>query len=251
MYFMRRPTWPFGYGGSYTRFRYSAARVSRARIAATGTLRVSFTVRNTGRHAGATVAQLYAAPPRVAGLTLPRDRLVGFARTRVLRPGVRQRLTVAVPLPERLRLWSARHGREVVYPGTWRFRLARSSADVVRAFAVRVTGAIPRAVATLALAPPRMVLKAGDTLDLRGRNPWLDGLAPTRFERIGDTIVSAVRRDDTFVDIARAPLRFTSSRPSVLSVDPRTGVLRARSAGVATVTVRLGRAAASAVFVVA
>lgn len=249
MYFGRRPTWPFGYGGSYTTFRYSRARASRRSIPATGTLRVSFRVTNRGSVAGATVAQLYAVPPRGATAGRPRRRLVGFRRTRVLRPGASQRITVAVPLVRTLRAWDPARRRSVVYAGTWRFQLAASSSRPLRTIPVRVTGSIPRTVATLALAPPPLALPVGGTLDLRGRNRWLDGLAPTEFEHVGDTILSAVRRDDSFADPARIPVRFSSNRPSVLKVDAN-GVVSAVAPGVATITARSGRAHASAAFAV-
>jgi beta-glucosidase-like glycosyl hydrolase len=249
MYFTRKPVWPFGYGGSYTRFRYSRARVSRRLAPASGTIRVSFRVKNTGRVAGATVVQLYAAPPRVAGVAQPRKKLVGFRRTRVLRPGASQRVTIKVPLIRALRSWDARAGRSVVYRGTWRFRLASSSAHAVKSLRVRVTGSIPRTIAKLALAPPQVELAVGRTLDLRGRNPWLDGLAPASFEKVGDTIVSAVRRDDSFADPAQVPIRFSSNRPDVLRVDGN-GVITAVAPGVATVTAKAGSARASAAFVV-
>jgi beta-glucosidase len=249
MHFTRRPSWPFGFGRSYTSFRYSHVRVSRRELGAARTLRVSFRVTNAGRRSGATVAQLYAAPPHVAGVTLPTQRLVGFRRTRSLGPGESQRITIAVPLIRTLRMWDAGRGRQVVHPGKWRFRLARSSRDVVRSLPVRITGSIPRKVATVSLAPPQLTLEPGQKLNLRGRNPWFDGLAPTQFQERGDTIVSAVRRDDSFVDPSGASMRFASSRPGVLRVDG-DGTLTAVAPGVATVTVRVGGASASAPFVV-
>src|SRR4051812_10947085 len=206
MYLAPRPTYPFGYGMSYTSFSYAQERVSRKQIGAGGTLAVSLRVTNTGRRAGATVAQLYASPPRVRGVALPKQKLVGFGRTRVLKPGRSQTIRGSVPLTSALRQWSAKLQREVVYPGMWHFRVARSSRQVVRSLPVRVTGSIPRTIATLTIAPPRVSLTAGQALDLRGRNPWLNGLAPAQYERQGDTIVSAVRRDDSFVDLTGAPL---------------------------------------------
>jgi beta-glucosidase-like glycosyl hydrolase len=249
MYFRGKATYPFGYGMSYTRFRYSRIRVSRRRVPANGTLRVSFRVTNTGRRAGATIAQLYAAPPRVAGASLPSRRLVGFQRTRVLRPRASQRITVRVPLASTLRSWSAKRGREVVYPGVWRFRLASSSRRTERSVRVRITGALPRSVATVSLAPPLVALNLGQSVDLRGRNPWLEGLAPTRFQGVGDTIISAARRDDSFVDLAHTPVRFSSNRPGVLKVNP-AGVVTAVAPGVATVAVSVAGKTAQAVFAV-
>ncbi len=244
MYFTRTPTWPFGYGLSYTKFRYLKAKVSHKRARATGRVRVTFRVKNTGRRAGATVAQLYAAPP--AGVDF-KQRLVGFARTRVLKPGRSQRLAITVPLTRTLRTWDAGAKRETVHAGRWRFRLARSSAAPVRSFPVRVTGAIPTKVATLSLAPPDLTLKPGATLDLRGRNPWFDGLEPA--VDTSDTIISAVRADDSFADPATLPLQFSSDRPDILRVDDK-GVVTAVAPGVATITVTDGSANATAAFVV-
>jgi hypothetical protein len=249
MHFTRKPSYPFGYGMSYTKFRYSKARAGRRKVATTGTVRVSFRVTNTGKRAGATVAQLYAAPPRVAGVTLPKQMLAGFQRTRVLGPGASQRITIAVPLIERLRQWNAKRGREVVYPGTWRLRVAASSRQIARSLPVRISGRIPRTIATVSLAPPKVAFKAGQTLALRGRNPWLDGLAPTQYQSEGDTIVSAVRRDDSFVDLTNAPMTFTSNRPDVLKV-AGDGVITAVAPGVATVSVTVEGKTARTTFAV-
>ena len=249
MYFARKPSWPFGFGMSYTRFRYSEARIARRVLPAGGTLRVSFRVTNSGRRAGATVAQVYAAPPAGAGATRPVERLVGFKRTRVLGPRRSQRIGISVPLIRTMRMWDPARRRQVVLPGRWRLRLARSSRAIVRTLPVRVRGSIPRGIATLSLAPPELTLAAGATLDLRGRNPWLDGLAPADHQPEGDTIISAVRRDDSFADPSSVPLEFTSDRPDVLRVDDK-GVITAAGPGVATVTVKTGGASATATFVV-
>ena len=249
MHFTRKPDYPFGYGMSYTKFRYSRARVDRRKAAATGTVRVSFRVKNSGKRAGATVAQLYAAPPRVAGVTLPKQLLVGFRRTRLLKPGASRRITIAVPLIERLRRWNAQSGREVVYPGRWRFRVATSSRRIARSLPVRITGRIPRTIATVSLAPPRVAFRAGQTLDLRGHNPWLDGLAPTRYEDEGHTIISAVRRDDSFVDLTNVPMTFSSNRSDVLKVDGN-GVVTAVAPGVATISVTVAGKTARTTFAV-
>jgi beta-glucosidase len=249
MYFRGKPDYPFGYGMSYTRFRYSRARVDRRSVGAGGTVRVRFRVRNAGKRAGATVAQLYAAPPRVPGVALPAQMLVGFARTRILEPGASQRITIAVPATERLRRWDARRGREVVYPGTWRFRIAASSRRVARTLRVRITGSIPRTIATVSLAPPNVAFETGQKLDLRGRNPWLDGLAPTEYQSEGDAIVSAVLRDDSFVDLAGVPITFASNRPDVLEVDGN-GVVTAVAPGVATISATVGGRTARAAFAV-
>jgi beta-glucosidase len=94
------PLFPFGYGLSYTSFRYSRLRISRKQVqnatsdpGATSChcngqgdnlVTVSATVTNTGRVAGSDVAQLYLGDPAAAGE--PPRQLKGFQRV-TLRPG--------------------------------------------------------------------------------------------------------------------------------------------------------------------
>jgi beta-glucosidase len=61
------PAFPFGFGLSYTRFRFAALTVRPAATAAGPRAIVRFTVRNIGPRAGADVAQLYLALPLLAG----------------------------------------------------------------------------------------------------------------------------------------------------------------------------------------
>jgi len=57
------PRFPFGFGLSYTEFSYSNLRLSESAINEDESLRVSFSVANTGGVQGREVAQLYVAPP--------------------------------------------------------------------------------------------------------------------------------------------------------------------------------------------
>ncbi len=94
------PLFPFGYGLSYTSFRYSQLRVSPQRVQndtsdpgatscrcngqSDNLVTVSATVTNTGRVAGSDVAQLYLGDPAVAGE--PPRQLKGFQKV-TLQPG--------------------------------------------------------------------------------------------------------------------------------------------------------------------
>ena len=83
------PLFPFGYGQSYTRFRYANLKVTGG-----ATLRVSFDVTNMGAVAGADVPQLYAQPPGAGGAGgKPAYRLAGWSKVR-LEPGQTQRVTI-------------------------------------------------------------------------------------------------------------------------------------------------------------
>jgi beta-glucosidase len=62
-YFSGAPLYPFGYGLSYTTFRYSGLKLSSNSLAAGQPLTADVTVTNTGDRAGDEVAELYLIPP--------------------------------------------------------------------------------------------------------------------------------------------------------------------------------------------
>ena len=76
------PAYPFGYGLSYTSFRYSKLKIRRVggAGAAADRYRVSVTVTNTGRRRGWAVPELYLAIPSTAALSQPPDELKGYAK---------------------------------------------------------------------------------------------------------------------------------------------------------------------------
>jgi beta-glucosidase len=84
-----KPQFPFGYGLSYTTFKYANLQATPASV--------SFDVTNTGQREGATVAQLYVGPPQ-GSVPRPAKELKGFAKVN-LKPGATQHVTV--PLDER------------------------------------------------------------------------------------------------------------------------------------------------------
>ncbi|HEY0938287.1 MAG TPA: glycoside hydrolase family 3 C-terminal domain-containing protein, partial [Trebonia sp.] len=134
------PLFPFGYGLSYTSFAFSGLTVTPGRLANTvsgpgpsscgcngqGTTlaTVTATVTNTGKTAGAEVAQLYLGDPRAAGE--PPRQLKGFARVS-LQPG--RSATVTFPLTGHdLSYWSDADGGWVVPPGPFTVYVGDSSA---------------------------------------------------------------------------------------------------------------------------
>ncbi|MFI3277454.1 MAG: glycoside hydrolase family 3 C-terminal domain-containing protein [Rikenellaceae bacterium] len=59
MYFKGKPLYEFGYGLSYTTFKYADLKISDAKLNAGGKVDVSLTVTNTGKVAGDEIVQLY------------------------------------------------------------------------------------------------------------------------------------------------------------------------------------------------
>lgn len=112
---------PFGYGLAYTTFKYSGLKVNPA-----APLTVTFTVRNTGKRAGAEVAEIYAAFPKSAAE--PPKRLVGWSKIQ-LGPGESKDVTVNVE-PQYLSIFNtAKHGWELV-PGDYGIMVGGSSQDL-------------------------------------------------------------------------------------------------------------------------
>ncbi len=123
------PLWPFGYGLSYTSFKYDAPTVTPERIPPNGRATVSVTVTNTGKRASDEIVQLYIHD-LVSSVTRPVEELKGFRRIH-LDPGESKR--VEMPLgPEELSFFDESMQR-VVEPGTFEVMVGGSSADVKKA----------------------------------------------------------------------------------------------------------------------
>ncbi len=73
------PLYPFGFGLSYTSFKYSKTKVSNNEINQHDSLQVSVTITNTGNFDGYEVAQLYVHD-KVGSITRPIKELKGFEK---------------------------------------------------------------------------------------------------------------------------------------------------------------------------
>jgi beta-glucosidase len=114
------PLFPFGYGLSYTSFRYSDLQIQPSPDGATGDVAVSATVTNTGSRAGADVAQLYLSDPASAGE--PPRQLAGFERVSLAAGQSRQVTFQVTPRSEEwwdatANGWSSDPGAYGVYVG--------------------------------------------------------------------------------------------------------------------------------------
>ena len=112
---------PFGFGLSYTTFRYSGLRVSTA-----SETTVSFTVKNTGDRAGEEIAEVYAALP--AGAEEPPKRLVGWDKVH-LNAGESKEVSVPVKTLY-LSIYDEASDSWKLVPGTYTFMVGGSSQDL-------------------------------------------------------------------------------------------------------------------------
>ncbi len=119
----RKPLFPFGYGLSYTTFRFENLRVEPAQIMSGGTAKVSVDISNTGSREGDEVPQLYIHQ-RVASVTQPVMQLKGFQRI-TLKPGEKKTVEFTVT-PEMLSILNVDMHR-VVEPGVFDVMVGPSS----------------------------------------------------------------------------------------------------------------------------
>jgi beta-glucosidase len=123
------PLFPFGFGLSYTQFRYSGLRIADDKRPT-----ARFTVTNTGRRQGADVAQLYAVAPDAVGK--PMRRLVGWRKT-ALAPGESRQVSITIDA-RLLANFDEQRERWQVVPGAYRFDLGASSRDLRLAATARL-----------------------------------------------------------------------------------------------------------------
>ena len=74
-YFSGKPLYAFGHGLSYTKFDFTNGKLDSKKIAPNGTVKVTFTVKNTGKRDGDEVAQIYF---RHVNSTVPQPKLVAL-----------------------------------------------------------------------------------------------------------------------------------------------------------------------------
>ncbi len=120
------PLYPFGYGLSYTDFRYSQLRVDPPQIYTGGITRVSVEVTNAGKRAGVDTVQLYVHE-RYAPVSTPVKQLRGFQRV-ALKPGERKTVTMPLRPADLMLLDRDMHWR--VVPGTFDIMIGSSSANI-------------------------------------------------------------------------------------------------------------------------
>ncbi|MGA7341321.1 MAG: glycoside hydrolase family 3 N-terminal domain-containing protein [Terracidiphilus sp.] len=100
------PLFPFGFGLSYTTFRYDHLTVQAPQSGTHGGIRVTVDVTNTGDREGDEVAQLYLRED-VSSVETPLRSLKGFSRIH-LKPGETKTESFLVP-QEQIEVWNAEH----------------------------------------------------------------------------------------------------------------------------------------------
>ena len=135
MYFKGEPLYPFGYGLSYTTFKYSNLRTSSTQLAKDGSVTVSVDITNTGSRVGDVVVQMYVKHLGTK-VEQPREALKGFRRLN-LQPN--ETKTVQIPLQaSTLAWWDEKLPGFRVEAEPIRVMIGNSSADIQLTTELRV-----------------------------------------------------------------------------------------------------------------
>ena len=127
MYFEKPVLYPFGYGLSYTTFKYSNLKLNTDKIDNDGKIEVQFTVQNTGKYKGDEVVQVYVHDV-MASVKVPNKQLKRFERI-TLKPNEEKTLSFKIPVFE-LSFYDIRTNKFIVEPGEFEIMIGSSSQDI-------------------------------------------------------------------------------------------------------------------------
>jgi beta-glucosidase len=120
------PLFPFGYGLSYTTFKYSNLQITKPQIRPNESTTVTVDVTNTGQVRGDEVAQMYIRD-EVSSVTRPIKELKDFSRITLL-PGETKKITFTITA-EKLQFYD-REMKRVVEPGNFQIMVGGNSVDL-------------------------------------------------------------------------------------------------------------------------
>lgn len=123
------PLYPFGYGLSYTSYKYGAISLSSDTLKADGVLTASVLITNTGKRQGKETVQLYVRD-MVGSITRPVKELTGFQQI-TLAPGETKKVSFNITVND-LKFYNS--DLQYVYePGAFKVFIGTNSRDVKEA----------------------------------------------------------------------------------------------------------------------
>ncbi len=128
-------SYPFGFGLSYTTFEYSDAKIDKKNDG----YEVSVTIKNTGECEGKEVVELYISAPDSKAANKPAKELKAYAKTKNLKPGESETLTLSVAAAD-LASFDEASSAWVVAEGEYQFLVAASVQDIKATLKASVKG---------------------------------------------------------------------------------------------------------------
>ncbi len=162
------PLFPFGYGLSYTTFRYGPLTLSQDSLAPDGAVTASLDVTNTGRRAGAEVVEMYVHDPHPK-IDKPVRELKNFAKVD-LQPG--ETKTVHFQLAPRALSYCDVPGKQwKADAGEYDIQIGASSRDIRQQARLRLTSDFTEAIPFLGASQPAPTGPARTEQDLAQGRP--------------------------------------------------------------------------------
>ena len=122
-----KPLFSFGHGLSYTTFEFGKAKADKSTIGQEDKITFTFTVKNTGKKAGAEVAQLYISDLK-SSLPRPTKELKGFEKV-FLNPGEEKEVSITIDKAA-LSFFDADKHAWVAEPGDFEALIGNSSDNI-------------------------------------------------------------------------------------------------------------------------
>lgn len=138
--FNKQVSYPFGYGLSYTTFKYDNPTIE----ASNGLYTVRVDVTNTGKVSGKEVVQLYVSAPDAAKANKPAKELKAFAKTAELKPGEKASIVLTVNAKD-LASFDAATSSWTVSEGEYKFLVGASSRDIKATLKANVAASTEKA----------------------------------------------------------------------------------------------------------
>lgn len=212
-YFNKDVSYEFGYGLSYTTFEYSNYKISRSSITPNSTFTVSVDVKNTGSREGDEVVQVYMRTPESpAALQRPIKRLKGFQRV-TIPAGQTKTITIEINAAD-LWFWDMVADKTTYDQGLYVFEIGTSSKAIKGQVTTTMTGAFKPELNVVVASCGTVVLQNG---------------------AFAQTSVTAALTDDSFYDLSKTKMVYSSNNPLVAVVDDN-GKVTAKGAGIVTIS---------------
>ena len=121
------PLYPFGYGLSYTNFEFSDLKTDKQTYTSEDMIKVSFTIKNTGKIDGKEVAQLYISDTE-SYVEKASQELKGFKKVFV-KSGASEKITILLPAKE-LAYYNDVKKQWIVESGEYKIKIGNSSRSI-------------------------------------------------------------------------------------------------------------------------
>ncbi len=129
------PLYPFGYGLSYTDFKFSDLKTNEETYTTEDIIEVTFNIANVGSIDGKEVAQLYVSKPN-SSIERAAQELKGFKKV-LIKNGTSENVTIQLPVKE-LAYYDVVEKEWIVEPGTYMLKIGNSSRDIKTEISINI-----------------------------------------------------------------------------------------------------------------